>query len=194
MSKNRNPELKRKKIIEATHRILQDGGHYTNFSLAKVAQEAGVSKGGLMHHFPTKEALLYAVAQDTVQHFQAAYETRLSQEPATEAGRKTRAYIKAALGDGEPPRIERSPVLLSFLRAGEDDPSAQTRFKHWQAIIHDDGLDEVLAAIIRLVVDGLLYTEVIDSVPLDEDLRQQIRARLLQWVSQGGSPLLRNEN
>ncbi len=140
-----------------------------------------------MHHFSTKEALLRAVAQNAAGRFEAEYETKLSQEPEIEAGRKTRAYIKTGLGDGESlktPKIETSPILLSFLRAGDDDPSARTRFVYWQAIIEEDGLDAVMAAIIRLAVDGLLYTEVIDSVPIDNTLRKQIRERLLDLTDQ----------
>ena len=184
MKRTRNPALKRKQIIEATNQILRDGGHYTNFSLDKVARQAGISKGGLMHHFASKEALLFAVAQDAAARFEGAYETRLAQEPANEAGRKTRAYINTILGDDAALSVQSSPVLLSFLQAKNHDPIAQTRFAYWQAIIEKDGLDGVMAAIIRLAVDGLLYTEVIDSVPLDATLREQIRERLLQLTDE----------
>ncbi len=179
MKRTRNPQLTRQKIIKVTHRILRDGGHYTNFSLDKVAQEAGISKGGLMHHFTSKEALLYAVAQDTVDRFEADYEAQLAQEIVDKPGRKIRAYINTVLADSESTSPNSNPILLSFLRATDDNPTTDTRFTYWQKIIEDDDLDIVTASIIRLAVDGLLYTEIIDNSLIDPSLRQQIRERLL---------------
>ena len=186
MKRIRNPEQKRKQIIEATNRILRDGGHYTKFSLDKVAQEAGISKGGLMHHFPSKAALLQAVAQAATERFESHFYKKLAAEP-DELGRKTRAYIKTVLGDGSGTPPETSPVLLAFLRAAADDPTARTRFDYWQEIIQDDGLDEAKAALIRLAVDGLLYTEVIDNVPLAPALRRSVCQALLQLVDESVS-------
>ncbi len=179
MNKIRNPEVKRKKIIEATIRILRDGGHYTNFSLDKVAKEAGVSKGGLMHHFPSKEALLYAVAQNASQQFEDSYNTKLSAEPAANLSRTIHAYIKTVLEDEDDTSVETSPILLAFIRAKTDDEAIETRFNYWQDIILDEGLDEVKAAIIRLAVDGLLYTELIDDTQIEPTLRAKILEGLL---------------
>ena len=34
---------------------------YWNTTLAQIAQDCGVTRAGLLHHFPTKESLLEAV-------------------------------------------------------------------------------------------------------------------------------------
>ena len=53
---------RRERIVEAaTERFSTNG--YARTSLARVAQDAGVSTTGLMHHFPTKQHLLLAVAE-----------------------------------------------------------------------------------------------------------------------------------
>ncbi|MFI5571525.1 TetR/AcrR family transcriptional regulator [Streptomyces sp. NPDC051740] len=53
---------RRERIVEAaTERFSTNG--YAGTSLARVAQDAGVSTTGLMHHFPTKQHLLLAVAE-----------------------------------------------------------------------------------------------------------------------------------
>ena len=183
MKRVRNPKDKQKKIIEATTRILRDGGYFTNFSLAKVAKEAGVSKGGLLHHFPTKEALLHGVAQDVISRFESALAEKLAEQTEpNQPGSFTRAYVELVLGEEKQPLSDVSPVLLAFLRSNENKASIKTRFAYWQQRTEQDGLDIATATLIRLAIDGLIYTEVIDDTPIGHDLRQQMRKRLLELI------------
>lgn len=58
----KTPEQTRNKLLEAAaHIILTQGA--AHLTLDQVAQAAGISKGGLLHHFPTKEALLIGLLQ-----------------------------------------------------------------------------------------------------------------------------------
>lgn len=136
---------------------------------------AGVSKGGLMHHFPTKDALLRAAAQDTIEKFEQRVSAETNNTPTP--GNMTRAYINAVLGDEPSVHHEASPLLLSYLndKEGVDRPN---RFETWQARSEQDGIDPITATIIRFAVDGILYTELIDNKPIPDELRQQISARL----------------
>ncbi len=54
---------RRKQILDALRRCL-DREAYSYISLQTVADEAGVSKGGLRYHFPTKEALFVGLIRD----------------------------------------------------------------------------------------------------------------------------------
>ena len=182
MKRTRNPEEKRRKLIKATKRILREGGYFTKFSLEQVAQEAGVSKGGLLHHFPDKESLLRAASRDSTEQFEVEYGEELAQEDET-AGRYVRAYIRAALDTRHQRVLETSPVLLAFLRSSDNEADVKTRFAHWQEQIEQDKLDPVLATIIRFAVDGLLYTEIIDAQPIDSELREQVIQRLTEMAS-----------
>lgn len=181
MKKKRNREETRKRILQATHELLREGGYLTRFSLDAVAEAAGVSKGGLMHHFGSKDALLQAAARDAIDRF----EVQMAAEMAAgvrEPGDFTRAYVELILGDGVDGVDSQhlSPILLNYLRlAGQD---AASRFRHWQAWTDVDGIDVDLATIVRLAVDGLLYTEMIDSEPIDGERRRRIRARLLAML------------
>lgn len=179
-----NPDLKRRKIIEATQRILRDGGHFTKFSLEKVAQEAGVSKGGLLHHFPDKESLLRGASEDLITQFETELARELAQsDDGSPSGSFTRAYICTALVNESQFSDTFSPVLLAFLRSKHHSENVKTRFRYWHEQTEQDGLDIVLATIIRLAVDGLLYTEIIDSELIDSTLRQQVIERLLAMAT-----------
>ena len=55
--------IKRKNIIDALKRLL-DKYSYSYISMQDVADEAGISKGGLRYYFPTKESLFIGLLED----------------------------------------------------------------------------------------------------------------------------------
>jgi AcrR family transcriptional regulator len=181
MTHEKNPEQTRKNIIQAAKEILGNGGFFTQFSLAKVAERAGVSKGGLMHHFGSKDALLHGISDAIIQEFEGQLAENVKVE-ASGSGQFTRAYIKTALlSDNRPQDV--NPVLLAFHRSVGSD-KAETRFNHWQEGTANDGLAVARATIIRLAVDGLLYQEVIDGEPIEAGLREGIMTELYKMVDE----------
>ncbi len=183
MKRERKPELKRKKIIEATHQLLNEGGYLTNFSLDKVAELAEVSKGGLMHHFESKTALLQAAAQDAIEQFEARVENEMAADDDQGDGVLTRAYAKTVLGSEHHFDTKISPFLLSYLNEGNDEPKPN-RFQSWQKRTEEDGLDVVTATMVRFIADGILYTELIDNTPIPADLREQLYVRVLKLLDE----------
>ena len=76
-----------------------------------------------------------------------------------------------------------SPALLAFLRFDTGtEAEVKNRFDYWHQQAAADGLDIVQTTIIRLAVDGLFYTELIDAAQIDDDLRTQVIARLLEMT------------
>ena len=66
---------RREEILRVAYERFTSGG-YQATSLRSIAAEAGISHAGLLHHFPTKEALLMAVLEQRDErrraHFQQA--------------------------------------------------------------------------------------------------------------------------
>ncbi|WP_424213913.1 TetR/AcrR family transcriptional regulator [Streptomyces sp. BI20] len=56
-------EERREEIVRAALEVIAERG-YRGASLAAVAERVGLTQQGLMHHFPTKEALLVAVLEE----------------------------------------------------------------------------------------------------------------------------------
>ncbi|MFJ9115910.1 TetR/AcrR family transcriptional regulator [Streptomyces sp. NPDC102394] len=56
-------EERRAEIVRAALEVIAERG-YRGASLAAVAEKVGLTQQGLLHHFPTKEALLVAVLQE----------------------------------------------------------------------------------------------------------------------------------
>src|SRR5437764_4553603 len=97
----RNAEETRTRLLDAAGRVVVDQG-VDALTLDAVAHGAGVSKGGLLHHFASKEALLGAL----IEHAFATYEIVIEQalDPAEEVGtpgRWTRAYIRSSFDTDE---------------------------------------------------------------------------------------------
>jgi len=59
--RRREPELKRARLLEAARSLFAERG-YAATTTAQLAREAGVAEGTVFHHFPSKRALLEAVA------------------------------------------------------------------------------------------------------------------------------------
>lgn len=56
-------EERRAEILRATLEVIAERG-YRGATLGAVAERVGLTQQGLLHHFPTKEALLVAVLED----------------------------------------------------------------------------------------------------------------------------------
>src|SRR5262249_32070579 len=127
------------------------------FTLETVAQEAGVTKGGVLHHFPAKEALLEGVIGRVIERFEARLNAELAAEPPGQPGRWLRAYIRCLFAaQGE--ELNLIPALATAVGA---DHQTLARMRalvagSQQAAIRD-GLDPTQATLVRLAADGVLF-------------------------------------
>ena len=80
-------ELTRTAILDAALRCFHDLG-YNNTTTEKIAQRAGVSRGAMLHHFPSRMALIKAAVAHLNAKRLAAYESEESE--IQEAARYTR--------------------------------------------------------------------------------------------------------
>jgi AcrR family transcriptional regulator len=170
---------KREAILAGACRVVRaEGG--AGLTLEAVAREAGVSKGGLLYHFPNKEALIAGMIDEICADFDAAIEHELAGDPTPGPGRWVRAYARLSCDIAAQPldvlyaalvaAIGTNPALLEPLRAA---------FERWQCRAVDDGLDPALATLVRLAADGLWYADLMGFAPPDADLRDQVCARLI---------------
>ena len=76
----RKKEIDRDRVLDAAEAVILESGGRT-FTLDAVAERAGISKGGLVYSFATKDKLVYAALEREVSHFQEAVGRRLSGGP-----------------------------------------------------------------------------------------------------------------
>nr|HCI8789084.1 TetR/AcrR family transcriptional regulator [Klebsiella quasipneumoniae] len=89
--RKKDPVRLHRQLLESAAMIAGRDG-IAALSLNAVAREAGVSKGGLLHHFPNKQALIFALFARLL----AIMEKAISELMAADNiayGRFTRAYL-----------------------------------------------------------------------------------------------------
>jgi AcrR family transcriptional regulator len=163
--------------------VLREG--VARLTLDAAAAEAGVSKGGVLYHFPTRDALVRAMVDRLGAAFDADLEHHLDASGAAGgggAGAFTKAYVLAtvspAAGDERDTRLGAAviagmaadPTLLEALR---------DRFAEWQRRVEEDGLAPDLATVVRLAADGLWLAELFGLAPPSRALRAVVAERLL---------------
>jgi AcrR family transcriptional regulator len=113
----------RAKVVKVARRMFGKRG-FAATTMDGVATAAGVAKGAVYHHFPTKEALFEAVLEDVAGALVHAVqsETAAEYDPLKRLVAGTRAYF-AACGDGPTGQIllRDAPAVLGWERFRELD-------------------------------------------------------------------------
>jgi len=172
----------RQVILEAAGRVVLASGA-SGLTLEAVAAEAGLSKGGLLYHFASKEDLLTGMVERLVE----LTETRIEDSARHDQGegRWCRGYLAACAVDpsGRDP-FDR--LATSVLAAAANDPGllAPLRAKEqaWQERRRADGLDPVTAAVVRLAADGLWMNDLFGIAVLSPDERSAVATRLSEMT------------
>jgi len=108
-------EHSRSKLLSAALAVLESDGARA-LTLDKVASKAEVSKGGLTHHFKSKQELLLGVFDLVIASMRSRTEALLLDEPDDGTpGRFTRAYIRANLECIQCGEAESMRALLEML-------------------------------------------------------------------------------
>ena len=89
--RKKQPEVVRLALLKEALRILQFNG-MQGLTLEAVAKQAGVSKGGLLHHFPSKQALIEGMVSHVFETIEAQIDKSLQSDTVAQ-GRFTRAYV-----------------------------------------------------------------------------------------------------
>jgi AcrR family transcriptional regulator len=167
----------RKTLLEAASRVTARGGAM-HLTLEAVAKEAGVSKGGLLYHFPNKEALISNMIDEHLTTWSKAVDKTKDQE----LGAFTRAFVKTTitstsletqLGSGLLAAIALNPELLEPVKK---------HYATWQKEIEQDGINPVIATLVRLATDGLYFAEIFDLAPPKGNLRKQLEKQLINMT------------
>ena len=169
-------------IFAACSRILQRDG-LVQLTLDAVAQEAGLSKGGLLYHFPTKLAMIEALFQHHMERFNERLQTLVETEDDGPGG-WLRAYAKASIE--QITDAGNASLLASLFAAGERYPSVleimRQHYVHWQQQVEAAGLEPAVALLVRLAVDGFWFTEMYQFAPLKRAQRQIVLEEILRMT------------
>ncbi len=174
----------RERLLDAAARVVLARGAL-GLTLEAVAAEAEVSKGGLLYHFPSKEALLRAMVGRLVEATEARIAASLAHEAeagGSEApGGWLRGYLAAWVREAEGASADRT-LGQALLAAAAVDPRFLEDLRRqdaaWGARLRADGIDPIRALIVRLAIDGLWFNETFGLPVVAADERAALRRRL----------------
>jgi AcrR family transcriptional regulator len=152
--KKKQPDVVRAQLMEAAAEVAVEYG-LGGLTLDLVAQKAGVSKGGLIHHYPSRQALVEALFHNLLNIFQKNIEEFIQKDTA-DNGRFTRAYVKATAV----PRnsLPESRLLGAFALAMSHDSELAELWFGWvksQMAKHREDTSSVIGRMIRYAADGI---------------------------------------
>jgi AcrR family transcriptional regulator len=130
----RRKEIDRDRILDAAEHVIVESGGRT-FTLDAVAERAGISKGGLVYSFATKDGLVRAALEREVARFQTAVRQRLGTKP-----------------------IQRFELVLAHIQEALDEDDAVTRKAAFllTALVHAPDMMEPARRYYRTLLDPLL--------------------------------------
>ena len=180
------PSDARDRILNAAEERLLAAGP-GGFVLDAIAADAGVSKGGLLYHFGSKEALVAGLCERMLAGFDRSLADLREADPAS-VGAAARAYVATTVTPEGKPADNSAQLMAGILATLGRDSShlaaVRERFDAWHASLLDDGLDETTATIVRLAADGLWLSAVLGLPQLEGDLGART-LRALEALTRG---------
>ncbi|MBA8815400.1 AcrR family transcriptional regulator [Microbacterium halimionae] len=171
--------VRREQIISAAFSAFGAVG-YRQTSMSKIAEDCGVSRAGLLHHFPTKESLLQSVLDE---RDRLAYDKIFVGAPGPQAdgldhfGRLVRL---SAYNMSTPGLVSLYAVLSA--EATEPGHPAHPYFSRR----YDGSRRDIAAAVDNLRSRGLLRSTDIDSADVAIDVIALMDGLQIQWLISPG--------
>jgi len=183
MDNSTRSERSRNAVIQAALTVIARDGP-GRLTLDAIARESGISKGGLMHQFRTKEAVLKALLEHQIEQFERFTQTYLASLDPENPEPQLSAQIATTRRAINEPRSVAFAVLGAL--ATEPDLLSQSRDLDAAMVEHikAEAADPDLALLRWLAARGLLMTSMLGLCPLDEAERERLFDRLLdhrQW-------------
>jgi AcrR family transcriptional regulator len=163
----------RERILDGALELIRGGG---TVSLASAARQVGLTKPGVMYHFPTKEALMLALVDRVMDGWDAQMARRLPGPPEqVPAEERLRAYLDWCLS-GEVDETDLVMLTDQRLRATLKERWV-ARVEPWVDLPADlppERRSRLLA--VRLLADGVWFADAAGVFAPDPQERARVRA------------------
>lgn len=178
-------ERSRNAAIQAALTIIARDGP-GRLTLDAIARESGLSKGGLMHQFRTKEAVLKALLEHQINYFE-----KFAQDYLVEKGSaQPEPYLSAQIATSREATTEPTSVAFAVVGALADEPDLLSIAREIDVKkierIKAEAIDPELAMLRWVAAKGLALTALFGLCPLSGEERERLFERLIdsrQWAA-----------
>ncbi|MCC3764336.1 TetR family transcriptional regulator [Glycomyces sp. TRM65418] len=166
-------------ILDGAVAMLRAGA---TVSLESAARQAGLTKPGVMYHFPTKEALMVALLDRVVDGWERDLAARLHRPlEQTPPGDRIRAYLGWAL-DCE---VDQGDLVMFADPRLRDQLTGRwvERMRPWLELPDELPADERARLMaVRLIAEGTWFAEALCAFPPEGASRDHLRALALNLL------------
>lgn len=165
--RKKQPEKVRSMLIECAARIAAEQGP-GGLTIQAVADAAGVTKGGLLHHFRDKKQLIESVFKDFLTKLDEEIDQLIEQDPVA-YGRFTRAYIAVALQNIAPQR--EADMWKAFSLCALTEPQFRILWNEWihaRLALHQETDHDPALHIARYAFDGVWSANLMGAISSEE--------------------------
>lgn len=165
--RKKQPELTRQALLQHAARIASEKGLHA-VTMQAVADAAGVTKGGLTHHFSSKQALVEAIFKDLTGELESVINQFIAKETRS-YGVFTRAYIQSVTNQAKDTDFCVKASLCALMIGDHQLRKLwaiwfeRLKSKH-KATDSDDHLQ-----ILQFAADGLWLAEICDERIINKD-------------------------
>lgn len=172
---------KRDLILDSIMTIVDRDG-IRGLTFDAVAAETGITRGGLIYHFPSREALVQAAHQRAAAAWESMLVEKLGKErEAATTDERLAAYVMVAT-ENAAGRADLALLLESAMDAAMGALWLEA-YDRWVDPAPDlDDENSIRVFIARLAADGLWMHDALLSRPLPQDAKDRISQRIVEMI------------
>jgi len=171
------------KILDAAGAVVHKHG-IASLTIDGVAEKVGMSKGGVLHHYRTKDLLIEAMVQRTANQWREGFH-KAYENTKEGPGRSARALLANCLSDAKAWTDELRDGSSALFAALAYDPKLIAPMRKVYRELHqhlaDDDLPPGVAVTVLAAIDGMWLWWVLGLRKLDQSLVEQVR-RVLESI------------
>lgn len=175
------------RLLDAAETVVVRQG-IANLTLEAVATEAGMSKGGLLHHFPTKDRLIEGLVTRCAEHWRERYASAYD-SAAEGPGRMARGLLTQSLTDAlswtDQCRRSSSAVFAALAQNPSLIEPMRAAYTDLRRRLDADGLPPGVGETVIAAIDGMWLYWVLGLVPVDQAMMDRVRNALAEVLAQG---------
>jgi AcrR family transcriptional regulator len=178
-------------ILEAAAQLVHEQGA-SALTLDATCSRAGMSKGGLLYHFRSKEELLVALMEQRQEFVESTVRKEYDSDPEPELpGRYHRALIRAQFGillseESFQHTVMGGVAVQLLASGGESSRKLNENFKchrrAWDELLDSDDLDTVQSLIVHSALDGLVTHQIMHQENPPREILVRMRDQLLEMA------------
>lgn len=169
-------------VLDAAESVILEQG-IAALTLEAVANRAGVSKGGLLYHYPSKDKLVEALVRRCVESWDEEHRQAIAELPPG-PGRAIKALLACCMGSPEAwsEAERRSSVVLMAALAHNPTliaPLRESLAALFETLRHD-GVAEPVAEMVLLAMHGLRFEWIFGLQDVTPERIERVRS-MLAW-------------